>query len=237
MSLQEPILQSSVVEEVIARITDALIKGEFKAGDRLPSELELCRSLGIGRNSLREAIKMLASIGVLQIRRGDGTYVASSVSASMLDPLLYSVILQRGLPYELFELRKELEIDALELAAEKATPEDIRRGQEAIEELEASFQRGETDAERLVALDLAFHYQVFAACHNSLFERIGRTVFRLFMNTIKKALVVDPQLSVANHKRILSVIVDRQPSKAREIVTESLQKWHEVLYDQVSGRG
>jgi len=232
MALNNPISQTSIVEEVLARVTDSLIKGELQAGDRLPSEMDLCRSLGVGRNSLREAVKMLTALGVLQVKRGDGTFVAQSVSPSMLDPLLYGLILRRGTPYELFELRMLLEVDSVELAAEKATPEDIRRCRETIDRLESAFRGGESDEGVLLDLDLAFHYEVLAASHNALFERIGRTVLRLFMSSIKKALAIDPARTLTNHRKVLAVIEEHQPLKAKETVMESLEKWRSVLAEQ-----
>ena len=69
-------------------------EGEFKPGDKLPTETEFCQKLGVGRNSIREAIKMLAAIGVVEVFRGDGTYVATKVSPEIFNPLIFSLILE-----------------------------------------------------------------------------------------------------------------------------------------------
>lgn len=228
MTLNKPILQNSVVEEVIGRITDSLIVGELKTGDRLPSEMELCRSLGVGRNSIREAIKTLTAFGVIEVKRGDGTYVSDSVPPAIFDSLLYGIILQRETPYELFELRKMYEAAAVEMAAVKAMPEDIERCRKAVDNQERLYGNG-LDEESLLEADLAFHYAVLEACHNSLIERIGKTIFKLFAGSIKKALKADVKISIARHRQILAVIENHHPDQAKSVVENSLEKWREML--------
>lgn len=88
-------LQSrSVVDSVIDVIVSSIIRGELKPGDKLPTEMELSKNLGVARNSIREAIKILVAYGVIYIKRAGGTFVCDSYNQKMLDPMLYGIILQ-----------------------------------------------------------------------------------------------------------------------------------------------
>ena len=87
--------RSSVVQRVIDRLTEAMLSGELKPGDKIPTEMELSEQLGVARNSIREAIKILVYIGVLEIKRADGTFVCNGFSESLIDPMIYGIILNQ----------------------------------------------------------------------------------------------------------------------------------------------
>ena len=99
----------SVVQQVINCLTDGMVSGELKPGDRLPSEPELAAQLGVARTSVREATKILAYLGVLESRRSEGTFVANGFQESMIDPMVYGVILNGARDFDsLMELRLSL---------------------------------------------------------------------------------------------------------------------------------
>ncbi len=87
-----PIESETVVKLVIDRITSAIISGQYKIGEKLPSEYELIEELQVSRNSLREAMKILSAMGVVDIKRGDGTYICSQINPNMFDSVIYSLI-------------------------------------------------------------------------------------------------------------------------------------------------
>ena len=118
------IKSSSIVEQIIDALTNAIIHGQLKPGDKIPTETELMELLGVGRNSIREAIKMLISYGVLEIRRAEGTFVKQGFSGIMLNPLLYGVILSSSSSSQLalMEVRELIEIGLMKLAKQKLTP-------------------------------------------------------------------------------------------------------------------
>ena len=82
--LNRSLQNHSVVQKIVDQITEAILRGELRPGDRLPTEAELCSSMGVGRNSVREAIKILEAYGVAEIRRADGTYICSTYSLSLI---------------------------------------------------------------------------------------------------------------------------------------------------------
>ena len=103
----KPINSTSVVQRVIDSLTEAMISKQLRPGDKIPTEIELANTLGVGRNSIREAIKILVYLGVLEIRRAEGTFVCEGFSESMIDPMLYGIILDTSNSYEnLIELRE-----------------------------------------------------------------------------------------------------------------------------------
>ncbi|MGQ9629433.1 MAG: FadR/GntR family transcriptional regulator [bacterium] len=156
MILLEPIERGSAVEGVISRIKDALVEGRLNPGDKLPTELELMDMLGVGRGTVREAIKILSAFGVVEIRRGDGTYIADSITPPSLDPLLFSLILERRTPEDLLEIREMLELDFIEKAIERATDEDFAKMEEAIEQLKEKIEAGVEDTDLLMELNLTY---------------------------------------------------------------------------------
>jgi len=116
----------SVVQRVINCLTDAMISGELKPGDQIPTEPELASSLGVARTSIREATKILTYLGVLECKRAEGTFVANGFSESMIDPMVYGVILNGDDGFEdLMELREMMEAGMMRLALRKEDEEGI----------------------------------------------------------------------------------------------------------------
>src|SRR5512147_3165157 len=123
-SLGVPVGKDSVVSLAIARIKDALLRKALRPGDYLPSEIELTKTLGIGKSSVREAVKMLQAMGVVEVRRGDGTVVREHPGPDYLSPLVFQLIMESGYPDDLVELRRMFEPAAAVMAMERATGED-----------------------------------------------------------------------------------------------------------------
>lgn len=142
----------SLTDQAIVKIKEMIISGELRPGDRLPPEQELSESLGLSRSSLREAIKALTMFRVLDVRRGDGTYVTSLTPSLLTDALAFVVDLhQDSSVLELMEVRRVLEAAAVRRAATRATEEQIAALWEAIPSSEG------LSVEGLVEADLTFH--------------------------------------------------------------------------------
>lgn len=161
-----PLGRARQVAEVLSRYID---EAQLEPGDRLPTERELMRTLGIGRSSVREAISQLQALGVLEARIGSGTYVRKPVSAQTVHmPLSIDPRdLADGLMLTL-EVRRGVEIEASMAAARRRTPEDIARMSEALDEMERTHLRDGTSG----PADLAFHLTVYDASGNPLFRQV-----------------------------------------------------------------
>ncbi|EWS80578.1 FadR/GntR family transcriptional regulator [Brachybacterium phenoliresistens] len=168
----------AVTDKAITAIKQMIVDGSIGPGDRLPPEKELSESLGLSRNSLREAVKALELIRVLDVRQGDGTYVTSLEPSVLLEALGFVVELHRDSSVlELFEVRRVLEPTAVELACDRlddATLDQLDRIMEPLHE--------GTDVESLVAADISFHRIINAACGNaymsSLLDGIAHATVR-----------------------------------------------------------
>ena len=89
-------INNNAVQQIIDTFTEQLLLGKLRPGDQIPTEVELAESFGVARNTVREAVKILTAMGVVEIRRPVGTFVCSGFTEPMINPLLYGVILGRG---------------------------------------------------------------------------------------------------------------------------------------------
>lgn len=224
----QPVQSTTVVQQIIDKITHSLIKGELKPGDRLPPEPELAVQLGVSRTSLREALKTLCGIGVLNARKRGGTFIATEGSQSMLNPLVFNLIIEKGSKDELFELRVLLEVDAIELVIKKATADDLKLLAEELEEFEKSIPEG--NLELLADLDLRFHLRLLQITNNSPFIRISQLIMQLFESPIKEALkMIGPNQVLKNHQALFQALVERDLLKAKEHVVRAFESSKQFL--------
>lgn len=143
----------ALTDEAIVKIKEMITSGELGPGDRLPKESDLAARLGLSRNSLREAVKALTLVNVLDVRHGDGTYVTSLDSGHLLDALSFMVDLHRDDSIlQFFEVRRLLEPGVAALAAGRIGPERLAELRELTSALDA-----DSDVGDLVANDLRFH--------------------------------------------------------------------------------
>ncbi|MBO8129396.1 MAG: FadR family transcriptional regulator [Peptococcaceae bacterium] len=216
----EPIGKETVSQAIVRRFTQYLMDGILKPGDRLPPEPELAEQLGVSRTALREALKMLTGLGVLHSKRRGGTYIATSVSNEMLDPLIFGLIIEKGSKDELFEIRYMFELNAIDLAIAKATADDLEVLAANLEAFERAIPRGNLD--ELWTLDREFHSQILTMSKNKPFIKIARTVEQLFARAMRRALPhVGPETALKNHRAIYQALVERDLETAREIVKTS----------------
>jgi GntR family transcriptional repressor for pyruvate dehydrogenase complex len=165
----EPIKKTSVVEQAIGRIYDLILSRDLKEHDRLPPERELSEMLGISRNSLREAIRVLDMLGILRVDQGSGMVLdASRVSDSVTRHLSFALLLNREKLNELFEARLVIETECAGLAAERATSDEIA----VLKSVHAELAATGADRERGIRCELLLHDLVARAARNSVLEKI-----------------------------------------------------------------
>ena len=166
---------TSVVQRVVDHLTAMLAEKELRPGDRLPTEMELAVELGIGRNSVREGIKFLTALGVLVVRRPEGTFVTQEFSGKVLDPLLYGIMMeQAGSEEAVEELRQGIESITVDAAERKATAEDVAALAHRMSLLKSAVREG--DEEKILQADDGFHDALSAATHNALYAKIATFV-------------------------------------------------------------
>ena len=165
----------SVVQKVINCLTDGMVSGELKPGDKLPTEPELAATLGVARTSVREATKILTYLGVLESRRSEGTFVANGFQESMIDPMVYGIILNKGENFDsLMELRELTEVGILRLAIKKRSEEGLEAVREKLDAFSDAVEQGNLTA--AFQADNDFHDAVSSLCQNDLVDKINRVV-------------------------------------------------------------
>src|SRR5262245_39583204 len=153
----EPISQTSLVDRVVERIRDVISQGHFQAGDRLPTEFELSEKLQVSRSVLREAVGRLETLGVLEVRRGRGMFVADRGSLAGCVNLLRSAMTISPKDLRQFaELRRGIEIQAARIAAQRATPAQVSE----LESLCEAMDREGVEYLQSIQADCAFHRKV-----------------------------------------------------------------------------
>ncbi|MDQ1669479.1 MAG: GntR family transcriptional regulator, transcriptional repressor for pyruvate dehydrogenase complex [Actinomycetota bacterium] len=162
----------ALTDEAILKIKGMILSGELKPGDRLPPENQLSEALGLSRSSLREAVKALEIIRVLDVRRGDGTYVTSLTPSLLLDAMSFVVdIHQDASVLELFEVRRILEPAAAALATPRVTAADVQHLRGLLTQVD-----GTTSVDDLVAHDIVFHRHICELSGNAYLTRLLDTL-------------------------------------------------------------
>lgn len=172
----------SLVDQAIEGMRTLLTDGEWSVGDRIPPEPVLAAELGVSRNTVREAVKALAHAGVLEVRRGDGTYVAAPNEVSALIRRQLSRV-ELG---HVLEVRHAIETRAAGLAATRRTAADLAVLTDALERRARAAAAG--DADGFVSADCDFHLAMVAAAHNPLLSEL----YEGFAETLLASVVLPP---------------------------------------------
>jgi GntR family transcriptional repressor for pyruvate dehydrogenase complex len=218
----------SITEAIVADIKEALRRRQLLPGDRLPSEQEMAQAFGVGRTTIREAIRTLSALGIVEVKRGEGTFIATSPSSS-LEPWVFALLLERGSSLDLLELRTMYEHSYTLLAAEKASPEDFLRIEKELLRLKDVVRQGELDREVLLECDLGFHLAILQATNNPFIIRIGRMILELFSVYIEKGVTSNPQRTIENHARILEAMKSQNREQIFEAVQITMDVWQKHL--------
>lgn len=226
---------ASSVDFVVDSIKELLLNRKVMPGDRLPAETELAKLLSVSRGSVREAMKILSALGIVEVKRGDGTYVSNRGGAVAFDPLLFSMIVSQPQFSEIKELRLILEKNVVRLTIRNAEDADIRALRSCFEKMQALEKSGEKDDEALLACDLAFHTLLGQACKNGPLETLYKFVMQYFKSYIAQSLRNNTHTSresTAIHQKILRAVEGRDVTAAEQAVEESMEIWEYLVFKQ-----
>ena len=168
--------KESVVQSVINRLTEAIKSKELQPGDKIPPEPELAESLGDARSSVREAIKILTYLGVLESKRAEGTFVCDGYTESMIDPMIYGIILNQDSFENLMELREMTEAGMMKLAIAHHSAEELDELSEVIKRMEETAKSEGDYVDRFFEVDNVFHDKVAQMGKNPMADKINRVV-------------------------------------------------------------
>ena len=222
----------AVTDEAILKIKDMILSGEIKPRDKLPPEKELSERLGLSRSSLREAVKALEVIRVLDVRRGDGTYVTSLEPRLLLEAMTFITDLHTDSSVlELFAVRRILEPAAAALAAMRITADELATLRALLELVNES-----TDVEGLVTADIRFHGAIAAASGNaylaSLIDSLSSHTMRA---RIWRGLTQEHSVerTLAEHKAIADALEGHDAKLAQALTIVHIAGIEQWLRDAV----
>jgi GntR family transcriptional regulator, transcriptional repressor for pyruvate dehydrogenase complex len=210
----------SISDEIAKQIMDLISRGELKPGDHLPSERELCKDFGASRSSLREALRCLSIVGVLNARVGEGTSVAEDGEKFLRKIIEWRLITERHDIENLLEVRMALEGVSAANTARHATAEQVEELRKLVAKMRASLK----DEKTFAALDLDFHVAMAEASGNELVFDLIALVRGQLLKALHKVLVVPHALPLAlkEHAAIFGAIERRDPDGAREAMQKHL---------------
>jgi GntR family transcriptional repressor for pyruvate dehydrogenase complex len=209
----------SQTDVVIEGIRQMIIDGQLRPGDRLPVEKDLAAVLGVSRNPLREGVRALSMMGVLETRQGDGTYVTKLDPSMLLAPIGFVVDLQDGSgTHHLHAVRRVLEMEAATLAARQIAPEELEAAAELLRHNEAELRLVEPNHETVIENDIAFHRIIADAADNPVLAALinalgGRTMRDRLRRSITQPGADDT--AHAEHLSILAALAAHDPDRAR----------------------
>ncbi|MDA0747126.1 MAG: FadR/GntR family transcriptional regulator [bacterium] len=232
---QEPVVRTSLSDEIVSRIVDLVSRGTLQPGDRLPAERELCKRFGVGRTSLREALRSLSVMGILDGRVGEGTFVCSN-SRYLEKTLRLGLLLDPKRVQDLLETRLMLESQTAHLAAQRATDEDLR----TIENTVRGMKKALNLPDKFLEYDLQFHLAVAQATQNSILCTLLGLTRGYLQEWIKKSLKTPAKntaqtrarLSLEQHKKILQHLKQKNAEGAREAMVAHIRSSSQDLGEQ-----
>ncbi|MFD0691494.1 FadR/GntR family transcriptional regulator [Actinomadura fibrosa] len=206
-----PVPGRSTVDAVLDQLQAQVSGGSWRVGQRIPGELDLAAQLGVSRPAVREAIRALSHVGVLDVRHGDGTYVRSTANPR---PLLRRVA--RATARDVFEVQLAYDVQAARLAARRRTDADLRRLEELLRARDEATAADESGADEFGAADARFHLGVAEATRNPVLIEAMR-FFIVHLHESMRTIRLDhevPEAGPAAHRAVLDAIAAGDPDAA-----------------------
>jgi len=209
----DPIKRESVATQVARRLVEYIISGEIEPGGRMPSERQLAEAFGVGRSAMREALKSLSMIGLIDVRQGDGTYLKRADAALLPQIIEWGLLIGEQRTLDLVEARQCIEIDIAGLAAIRRTDADLADMERFIQRME----RSSNDEDAFVDADVAFHLKLAEAARNSVLRDIHSSIQALLRAWIGRVIhAADSTLpSFEEHIPIFEAIRDQDLEAAK----------------------
>ncbi|KAJ53516.1 GntR family transcriptional repressor for pyruvate dehydrogenase complex [Clostridium tetanomorphum] len=225
-----PIRNTKVYEQVIFQIKDMIDRGILKKGDKLPSEREMVEKLQVSRTSIREALRSLEIIGLIESRQGEGNFIRSSFENSLIEPLSIMFMLQDSKSEEILELRISIERETALLAAQRITDEELEEIELLVEKLKEL-----KEGEEMAKVDREFHYKIAQASKNFLILSIFNAMSSLMETCIKDArknILIkkdNKEILFKQHEDIYKALLDRDGEKALQAMKTHLDFANEYM--------
>jgi GntR family transcriptional repressor for pyruvate dehydrogenase complex len=229
--------KKSVVDITVDYIMDKVSNKEWKPGTKIPTEFELMETLDVSRNSVREAIKVLEALGLLEIRRADGTYVVNHFSEKMMTPWACSLLLEDDDSRALLELRMEIERGIFSLAIQKGSQEDMKAIYDAFENFVRQAEDENATSSAILYADIKYRDKICEASHNHLTTRLNDMITYASMNSrrrsIEDAIACNDRFHmVDSHRKLTEIIIQRRTADLDSVLDYCYKYWGITLQNE-----
>ena len=227
----EAVKKTKVYEKVAEQIQRLIRDGLLKPGDKLPPERELAETFQVSRSSLRDAIRVLELMGMVEARQGEGTVVREPSGEAVASPLTAALLQQREFVSELLELRGMIEPTLAARAAMHADAEDLAHLEDILRRQKEKVDGGELAIEE----DSEFHYSIARASNNKVVLRVVDVFMDLLRESRKQALQVEGRLqkSLASHQQILAAIARHDAAAAEKAMRRHIQEIEAIVMQEL----
>lgn len=222
-----PVVRTTLTADICRKMVGELIRGSWSEGEKIPAERELAKKLGVGRASLREALKALEIMGMIETRLGDGTYVCKR-SEFFSRPLLWAIAgSSEADARELIEARTVIEVELAGLAAEHATAADLKEIGQQLDRM----VRAKKNPKEFVQADVNFHLAIGRAASNGILLNALHLIRNLLHQWILRAVDTKgvPDKACAQHRRVLEAIKGKDRAAARKEMRRHLRDMAEFV--------
>ena len=216
---------------VFEQMKSAIINGKWKPGEKIPSENELAKVMGVSRITVREAFQKFTSLGIMESRQGEGTFLRSSIGPQYLNLIISSVYSEKSSILELLELRSIIEVESAALAATRATEQNIADLKETLEKLHEFLQ----DTNRATEQDILFHFKIAECTGNSYLIHIMNILRGLMYSAFRDVVAVMGSMNACYyHSELNKAIENRDPNRAREVMQEHIDNTIQAMGEFIS---
>jgi DNA-binding FadR family transcriptional regulator len=211
-ALIRPIARATLPQEIVKALTDLIMKGVWKPGDMIPSEKELALRFQVGRSTIREAVKSLAVLGVLEARAGEGSFVREATSELLSGAFRWGLLLGERNLDDLVEVRVLVEVECARRAAEQGGAQTSALLAASLADMQASG----ADHDAFMESDTRFHLAIAQAARNPIFENIGSTIQSMVRIWYPKTYYIPETkgLTIKEHRAIAEAIADHDAAAA-----------------------
>ncbi|MGI6161419.1 MAG: FadR/GntR family transcriptional regulator [Christensenellales bacterium] len=218
----EPLKKTRLYEEIIKQLMELIKNGSLKPGDRLPPERQLAEQLNVSRTAIREALRSLETMGLIESKVGGGTFVKAITLDNIIDPFSAMLMQDKTLIRELIEVRRLLEGEIARLAANRVTDEKVEHISQAIEAMKKDIESGGTG----LTGENEFHNALAMASENGAMIKILAMCRELLSKTREATLSIpgQPEKSISDHQAILNAVKCGDGDKAKYLMKVHLNK-------------
>lgn len=210
-----PIRREPLATEIARRLVEYLLSGQVGPGERMPSERQLAQAFGVGRSAMREAIKSLSLIGLVEVRHGDGTYLRRTDGSLLPQVIEWGLLLGEPRTRDLVEARQKIESIVAALAAERRSDEDLTELRRLLTRMRDQAEPG-GDAAAFVEADVAFHLRLAEAARNTALRDVLAGVQALLRVWIGRVIAAgNRDLSYREHVPIVEALERGDPAAAQ----------------------